>query len=56
MNNYSVGPKSGFFGGGKIVKVAAELVRGGGGTRIIFAEEFTCDGGEAEKTENRTSE
>ena len=49
-------PKSGFFGGGKVVKVAAELVRGGGGTWIIIAEEFTCDGGEAEKTENRASE
>ena len=49
-------PKSGFFGGGKVVKIAAELVGGGGGTWIIFAEEFTCDGGEAKKTENKASE
>ena len=49
-------PESGFFGGGKVIKIAAELVRGGGGTWIILAEEFACDGGEAEKTENRTRE
>ncbi len=49
-------PKSGFFGGGKVVKIAAELVGGGGGTWIILAEDFSCKGGEAEKTENRASE
>jgi len=49
-------PESRFFGGGKVVKVAAELVGGGGGTWIILAEDFTCDGGEAEKSENRASE
>ena len=49
-------PKSGFFGGGKVVKIAAELVGGGGGTWIALAEDFSCDGGEAENAENRTSE
>ena len=49
-------PKSGFFGGGKVVKIAAELVGGGGGARIILAEEFSGEGGETEKTENRTRE
>ncbi len=49
-------PESRFFGGGKVVKIATELVGGGRGARIVFPEEFTCDGGEAEKSENRASE
>ena len=49
-------PESRFFGGGKVVKVAAELVGGGRGARIVLAEDFSCKGGEAEKSENRTSE
>ena len=49
-------PEGGFLGGGKVIKVAAELVRGGGGTWIILAKEFSCDSGEAEKTENSASE
>ena len=49
-------PESGFFGGGKVVKIATELVGGGRGARIVLAEDFSCEGREAEKSENRASE
>lgn len=49
-------PEFRFFGGGKGVQIATELLGSGGGARIVLAEDFSCKDGKAEKAENRASE